>query len=349
MSLNLTRINKLRREMFREKVDFSLFITPENLFYFLGSNIEGFLLIPQGNCKCTFITDARYGLELQNLENRNLKTCVWKKSWLDELTKTFNSTGRKKTVSLEQDLPLRLYFKIQKKINNVRLKVLPLTERLRMIKDTREIENIRKAVGITKKTLRIIRSNILSKTELNIQAMLEFEFRKRGGYGVAFPSIVASGVKSSFPHAVPNEHIFRKKDGFILIDCGAKFNGYCADLTRMYFWDRIPKVIKDAYRLIQEAQKLAVSLVSDGVRVSRLVLEVEGFIEKNGFKNNIAHGLGHGVGINVHEGPVLSRSSKEILKKGMVITIEPGLYFPGIGGVRIEDVVLVDKNKGIVL
>jgi len=349
MSLNLLRVNRLRREMSEEGVDFSLLKTYPNLFYFLGCNIEGFLLIPQESKRCILITDARYSLELQEFEDKNLKVYICRKSYLDELAVIFSRNRMSKTVALEPQLPLGIYFKLREKLKHIKVKPLSLTERIRAVKDNQEIENIKEAVVITKRTLQAIKPRLLLKTEVDIQVMLDFKFRKLGACGASFPPIVASGIRSAFPHAAAGGNVVRKKDGFLLIDCGAKFNGYCADLTRMYFWDRIPKVIKQAYQVIKEARDLAVSLVSDSVGVSGLVLKVEKFIEKNGFKNNVFHGLGHGVGINVHEEPSLNRNSKEVLKKGMVITIEPGLYFPGIGGVRIEEVVLVEKDKGVII
>ena len=282
MSLNLTRVNKLRREMPEAGADFSLLVTYQNLFYFLGCNIEGFLLIPQESKRCIFITDARYSLELRGLENKNLKTYVCRKNYLDELAAIFSRSRRSKIIALEPRLPLGVYSKLRKKLQHIKFKQVSLAERIREVKDNQEIENIKEAVKITRKTLQAIKPYLVSKTELNIQAMLDFKFRRLGACGSSFPAIVAGGVRSAFPHAAAGENAVRKKDGVLLIDCGAKFNGYCADLTRMYFWDRIPKVIKQAFWVIKEAQSLAVSLVSDGAGVSGLVLKVEKFIEENG-------------------------------------------------------------------
>lgn len=344
MPVNISRFNRIRKLLSVNKIDFYLVCNPLELRYLLDIEAEGILIIPaQKNCGY-FITDNRYQHHIQTLEGKHLKVVVARKGYLRELSKLLHRFGGEKKLGVEGTITLKLYLKLKNEFKN--LSSLFLITESRLVKDEEEIARIKKAVTITLQAINSIKNVAINKQEKEIKAYLEYQIQSLGGDGSAFPPIVASGLNSAYPHAQPSG---KKISRFLLIDCGAKYQGYCADLTRMFFWDKIPKVIKRAYEVVGEAKQLALSLIKEGQVIKNLVIRVEDYLKKAGFKDNIYHGLGHGLGLEVHELPNLNRYNARELKAGMVITIEPGLYFPGKGGVRCEDVVVVEKNKGVVL
>ena len=346
MSLNQKRISKLRAKLSLSGFDAVFILNPSNTFYLLNSDIEVALYVSQSGSNNLIVSDSRYKAELGKIKAPGFKKILRDSAYADELVKVLKSKKNKFKVALESGMPLADYIKL-KKLNNYRFVVADMVSELREIKDAAEIENIEEAVKITKDSLDYVASNIKSgMTELEVEGLLELEFRKRGASGSAFPAIVASGARSAMPHAKPSVNKVRKRDGYLLIDSGAIFNGYCADLTRIFFWDKISKAVKEAYGVVEEVREYTFASLSDGVRISEVAAGAEELIEERGFSSAVRHGLGHGVGINVHERPSFSKNSKEVFKENMVLTVEPGLYFPGVGGVRIEDVVVI-KKKGV--
>jgi Xaa-Pro aminopeptidase len=344
MPLNISRFNRIRKLLPVNKIDIYLVCNPLELRYFLDIEAEGILVIPAQKNHGYFITDNRYQHQIQTLEGKHLKVVVAKKGYLKELSKLINKFRGEKKLGVEGTITLELYLKLKNEFKN--LSSLFLITESRLVKDQEEIARIKKAVRITSQAITSIKNRTINKQEKQIKAYLEYQIQSLGGDGSAFPPIVASGLNSAYPHAQPSD---KKISRFLLIDCGAKYQGYCADLTRMFFWDKIPKVIKRAYEVVTEAKQLALSLIKEGQVIKNLVVRVEDYLKKSGFKDNIYHGLGHGLGLEVHELPNLNRYNTQELKAGMVITIEPGLYFPGKGGVRCEDVVVVEKNRGVIL
>jgi len=318
-----------------------------NVYYLLNSDIEAALFISQSGSDDLIISDSRYKEELNRIKAPGFKKIIREGSYVDELIKALKTKKRSRRVALENSMPFSNYIKLKNSLTRHKFIGSDLITELREIKDRSEIEKISKAVEITEDSLGSLSESIKSGiTELEVQGLLELEFRKRGAESSAFPSIVAAGARSASPHAKAIAEKIRKKDGFVLIDCGAVFNGYCADLTRVIFWDKIPKIVKKSYGVIEEVRDLVFSSIFEGAVVGDVAARAEKLIERRGFKSAIKHSLGHGIGIEVHEKPFFNKSSKEIFRENMVLTVEPGLYFPGIGGVRVEDVVVV-KKKGL--
>ncbi len=345
MSLNQKRISKLRSSISLSGFDSILLLDCNNVKYLLDLDIDASLFISQSGSDNFIISDSRYKEELRGIKAPGFRKIIRDKSHLDELIKLLEAKKRSRKIAIESNMPFLGYIKLKDSLNRCKFLNSDSIADLREIKDDDEIERISKAVKITKSSLISLNKSLKSGiTELEIQGWLELEFRKRGGSGSAFPSIVASGARSALPHAKARAEKIRKKEGLLLIDCGAVFSGYCADLTRVLFWDKIPKIVKKAYEAIEEVRDFVFSSISEGVGVGEIATRVDGLIEKIGFKSAIRHGLGHGIGIEVHEKPFFNKNSKEIFRENMVLTVEPGLYFPGIGGVRIEDVVVVKKR-----
>jgi Xaa-Pro aminopeptidase len=225
----------------------------------------------------------------------------------------------------------------------------PVIEAMRKYKDTAELAALQLAIDIGDKAFETVSATLKpGKLETEVALELETEFRQLGAEGPSFATIVAGGPWGAMPHASPRPEPL-PKDAPIVMDLGALANGYCSDLTRTVFLgDETPK-FREIYGIVLEAQQNAIGRVESGmtgVQAHRLAHEV---IEKAGYGEQFGHGLGHGVGLQVHESPYLGMSSEDTLEDGMVFTIEPGIYLPGWGGVRIEDVVVLENGRARVL
>ena len=172
--------------------------------------------------------------------------------------------------------------------------------------------------------------------------------RLLGADGPSFPTIVAADANASLPHAIPGRRKV-KKGGIVLIDWGAKWGGYCSDLTRVVALGKMPAKIQEIYQIVYDAQRAAIDAIEPGKALKEIDAAARTVIEKAGFGDQFGHSLGHGLGLDVHEQPTLSGRSKGSLEPGHVVTVEPGIYLPGVGGVRIEDDVLVTAKGRRVL
>jgi Xaa-Pro aminopeptidase len=216
---------------------------------------------------------------------------------------------------------------------------------IRKIKDDHEIDLIRKAVGVAEEAFEALRSEIkVGQSENYLAGLLVFELRSRGASNSSFPVILATGANSSLPHYHPNETLVQR-DQPLLIDWGALYKGYCSDLTRTYMIGRVAPKMKEIYKIVLDAQLAAISFMRPGVTTSQTDRVAREVIEKAGYGELFGHGLGHGIGRDIHENPSLrKKGGEEELRPGMVVTVEPGIYIPGFGGVRLEDDVLITHS-----
>jgi Xaa-Pro dipeptidase len=215
----------------------------------------------------------------------------------------------------------------------------------RLIKDADEVEALSTAARITSQAVDRVPDLVKEgMTEKELQAEIEYLFTKKGADGLAFSSIVAFGENSALPHYFSGERRLRKGDA-VLTDVGAKYKLYCADLTRTFFFGRVSAEQEEMYNTVLEAQQAALKLVRDGAQAKRVHLAAQSLIDSTKFKGKFIHGLGHSLGIEVHDGEGMGRRSRHRLRENMVVTVEPGVYVPGLGGVRIEDDVVVTRNS----
>ena len=222
-----------------------------------------------------------------------------------------------------------------------------LIEKQRAIKDNDEIKYITKACNITDDCFEYLLNYIkIGMTEKQIAGAIERFFRINGAEEIAFETVVASGPNSSMPHAVPTDRKVEYGD-VITIDMGCKYNGYCSDMTRTIFVGKVDEEIEKIYKLVLKNQKQTLKEMKEGAICKNIAKMVVNDFEINGY--DLIHGLGHSVGLEVHEIPNLGTRSEVILKSNMIITDEPGIYLPGKFGIRIEDTVLVAKSTGITL
>ncbi len=219
-----------------------------------------------------------------------------------------------------------------------------LVEELRLIKDKDEVAEIRQAIWMAERAFAILRASLRpDRTEKEVADELENNIRQFGGKGCSFPSIVAVGARAALPHARPTGQRIGADD-FVLVDWGANGGLYMSDLTRVLVTGKIPPKLERIYRVVLSAQEQAIAAIRPGLTCHEVDEVARKAIAKAGFAKNFGHGLGHGIGLEIHEGPRLSAGQHRKLEPGMVVTVEPGIYLPGWGGVRIEDDVLVTKG-----
>jgi Xaa-Pro aminopeptidase len=225
-----------------------------------------------------------------------------------------------------------------------------LTEELRAIKDAQEIEEVRQAVRMAEKGFSVLRATVQGdQTERQVASDLEHAMRRFGAKGGSFPIIVAVGPRAALPHARPTDMRINEAD-FTLVDWGAEGpGGYCSDLTRVVVTGRISPKLEKVYGVVLRAQQAGIEAVRPGARCCDVDAAARKIIEDAGFGKNFGHGLGHGVGLDIHEAPRRRDGIEATLRPGMIVTIEPGIYLPGWGGVRLEDDVLVTRSGHEVL
>jgi Xaa-Pro aminopeptidase len=219
-----------------------------------------------------------------------------------------------------------------------------LVEHQRLCKDLGEIAAIKKSLAVTEKALSLVWQNLSTgKTERDVAWEIERSIREEGAEAVSFPPIVASGPNASLPHAVPTNRRIGAGEPVIL-DLGSKLNHYCSDMTRTWIAGTPNEKLREIYRIVRDAQLAAQDFIRAGKDTIEVDAAARNLISKAGYGENFGHGLGHGVGLAVHEKPGLRKKKSMILEEDMVVTIEPGIYLPGFGGVRLENMVRITTN-----
>ncbi len=333
------RIKKIREFLQSKKIDCLFTKNPSNIFYITGLvDVEGYLLIDKDNL--FFFTSPLYIYEsLDSFRyNSNLKTLFIK----EVKNKTFQKFLSKyeKTGFINMEISYHSYKNLQKEIKTKLIPVDDIFLELRKIKTDNEIELIKKAQDITEKTIDKIKEYIKEGVkELDIVAEIKYQLIKNGARKDAFEPIVASGVHSSYPHhKSKNKEI--KNGEVIVIDLGADFFGYKSDLTKTFFCGKVNDEIKRIYKIVEETKNICSELVENQNFNANQIYQkaVENF-KKYNLEKFFLHGLGHGIGIDVHEKPYLNKKSKDKIEKGNVFTIEPGIYINKKFGIRLESMV----------
>jgi Xaa-Pro aminopeptidase len=231
---------------------------------------------------------------------------------------------------------------------NAGVELVPLENvmtNIRKVKDDHEIDLIRKSVAVAEEAFEAIQDEIKpGQTENYLAGLLVLELRSRGASNSSFPVIVAAGANSSLPHYRPGETLVQR-DQPLLFDWGALVKGYCSDLTRTLMIGRVSPKMKQIYKVVLDAQTAAIKFLRPGVTTIQADRVARDVIKDAGFDKQFGHGLGHGIGRDIHELPTLRKTgTEEELRPGMIVTVEPGIYLPGEGGVRIEDDVLITHS-----
>jgi len=351
MNIYPKRLKKLKERMAEKGYESFLVLKEENICYLTGFRGKGsgsiLVVCDKKNYLLVhfiFLLEAKKSIDKRETEIIEYRTDKYR-----TLSTLLEDTVGKK-LGIEDSLAFRDFKKIEGIIKNKGGNLIPdsgLVEKLRMIKDAGETENIRQACRITDGVyewlLEMDADYILSMTEAELALEMEKKIINLGGDGKSFDMVIANNQGSALPHYVPRKKKIER--GAILIDFGVVYNHYCSDITRTLFVGlKNISQFKKIYDIVLQAQLKAIDSCKEGVSAKELDLVARRFIDSRGFGPNFGHGLGHGVGLEIHEAPLVSKSSDEILKAGMVVTIEPGIYIEGRGGVRIEDTVLVKKD-----
>lgn len=220
-----------------------------------------------------------------------------------------------------------------------------VTEELRQRKSRVETDCIKQASAIADEAFRkLCRIKVVGKTEREIAWILGTAMRAKGAEGMPFEIIVASGHRSAMPHGASSDKVIRRGE-LVVVDMGAAVGGYCCDATRTFTTGRLPATLKSIYQIVKEAQELALAAAVPGAGCADIDAIARNHINAAGYGADFGHSTGHGVGLEAHEAPVLSARSKDVLQTGMTVTVEPGIYIEGAGGVRIEDTLLVGAKS----
>jgi Xaa-Pro dipeptidase len=255
-------------------------------------------------------------------------------------------TAKTKKLAIDS-LPHEFYLQIAKAIRGkAKLKIRSdLLWELRKVKDEKELELMRKAGEITTEAMKTAYETIKPTiTEIQAAAQIEYTMRNKGAYGTAFDTIVASGIRSAYSHGGCTERKIRKGD-LVVIDIGATYQSYRSDMTRTLTAGKPTQKQIKLYEIVKKAQEKAYQTIKPNVKAKAVDATARKIITDAGYGDRFVHGLGHGVGLEIHEMPGLAPNSKDRLAVGNVVTNEPGIYFPGFGGFRIEDTVHVRKGK----
>ena len=334
------RIKTLRNKMAGLNIEGMIISNPINIKYLTGIEAEGIFLITRK--ENIYITDGRY-IEYVNSILTPFDEIIiddFKNVSKDEYENFFMFC---ENVGFEENYVTYANYKEymhKYKINNF-VEAETLLEQLRMLKDDEEIKNIKKACRITDDCFKFLLEYIkVGMTEKQIARKIE-EYYKENADGLSFDTIVASGENSSKPHAVPSDRKIQEQD-IITIDMGCKIDGYCSDMTRTFFVGEIPEEMKKVYDLVLKNQVQTLNDMREGYSTKMLAKMVNNDFRLNDY--DLIHALGHGVGLDIPESPIISTRSENTLKENMVVTDEPGIYIAGQFGVRIEDTVLITKG-----
>ncbi len=337
-----SRIRRLQADLDRNRIDAALITSPASVRYLCGySGTEGTLLVSPRSA--TFFTDFRYSEYASALlANTRVELVVFSDK-LGSLEDAMKASGLKRIGVEEEHLSLSLARALEG-MGVELVSAQSVISELRAIKDGDEVEAISKALRIAERAFRDTLGKVkVGDPELQVAALLEYRMKSLGAENPAFDSIVASGARSALPHGVASDKAIGRGE-IVLFDFGCRYRGYCSDLTRIAYMGGVDGEMEALRRIVLKAQRAAFEVIKPGVDVRTVDRAARRVIERAGFGDRFGHGLGHGLGLDVHEYPRISPKGKGRLRRGMVFTVEPGIYIEGRGGVRIEDVVLVTSS-----
>ncbi len=338
-----SRGDSIRQLMLAEGVDALVLLGLPNIRYLCGfSGTDGVLIVAAD--KSLFLTDSRYASQAKNQVCADQIICYKNKftRLIEELTQ-----NQMKRVGFDADVMSVATFNELQTLASDSIEWYPISEKLRSlrtIKSTEELQLLRQAASLNldafAEILPLIKPGV---SERQIALELEFALKRRGGEVTAFDFIVASGERGALPHGVASEKLLQKGE-LVTIDFGTRVAGYHSDETVTLAIGKIDGNLRQIFDIVLKAHDLALEAIQPGMLICELDAVARDYIAGQGYAEYFGHGLGHGVGLEVHEYPAVSAKNLEPLQEGMVVTIEPGVYIPGTGGVRIEDTVVVTAD-----
>ncbi len=354
-----SRLADFRKRMKKSNMDAFLVLNQSNRRFLSGFTAHdtgaeesaGALIITQDHL--FLLTDSRFEVQAGN-EAPGFDIRCYKTGLQEMIPVILGGLDCNKLGFEGSRLSYAAYCKIKESLNtnNVKTEFVPadtVIDDIRVIKSDDEVAMIRKSLAIAEAAyLKTLERVMPGLTEKDLAWELEKQMRELGAEGLSFPVIVAAGPNSALPHAIPGERLIRKNEP-LLFDWGAVFNGYCSDTSRTVVPGKPDDIFLNLYKILFDAQAMAIEAIRPGVSTKTVDSLARGHIAKNGYEKHFGHGLGHGVGLEIHEAPRLSPLKESILEKGMIVTVEPGIYLPEWGGIRLENMVLVTDNGAEVL
>lgn len=340
------RINGLKKRLEKKRLDVFLITNLNNIYYFTGfkdiAGTELSLIVPIDDPPLLLTPPLSYVAAHEQAQNCIVEEVPGEKKLINRVIKEINDL-KTKEVGFD-DLKLPVYLKLTKNLKSIQfIQNENFVWELRRVKDNTEISFMKKAATLTdigaKTGMEVVKAGL---KEYEVAAEIEYSMRRKGSEGTAFETVVASGPRSAYPHGLSTNRIIKRGD-VVVLDLGAVYFGYRCDITRTVVVGEPSSKQKKILEIILEAQKEAFNLIHAGVKAMDVDGVARKIIESHGFGRFFIHGLGHGVGLDIHEPPKLSSKSKDILEEGNVVTNEPGIYLQNFGA-RIEDTVLVHRN-----
>ena len=341
----LNRIEALKHTAFKEgKVDGFLIFNSVDLIYFSGFSGANALLIPENGESTVYVYDVNYAHAKAQVGGFGVELVKRDENLMAKIAKKAEECGFKKlavdALNVESWRALSKFLGGEKKLEVDNSSI----RELRKVKDEKEIELMRRAGELSSEGMRVAYETVASGVrEYEVAAEIEYAMRKQGSSGTAFETIVASGSRSAFPHGGCSDKKIREGD-VVVVDVGATYKFYRSDMTRTLVAGKPSEKQKKLYQIVKRAQEKAFEAIKPNVKAKDVDAVARKIIADAGYGEYFVHNLGHGVGLEVHEPPTLSPDSKDTLAVGNVVSVEPGIYLVGYGGVRIEDTVLVQKN-----
>lgn len=350
------RLQALQRYLNEENIDVAMVTSPSSVFYYTGFNCE-----PH---------ERFMALLVDNRSNRTKDFSLFVPALDEESATNESSVKRIIPISDEESPYVKLKNELGEHIRNFGLEmkavnifeyhnlrstyphatyadVQPFINLQRMKKSNSQVASVKKAVEIIEKVLAEgIKKVEIGMSELELTAELEYLMRKFGADGPSFSTIVLSGEKSALPHGTPGNRTFQKGD-FLLIDFGVTKDGYCSDITRTFIIGEASEKQKEIYDIVLQSNNAGINAIKSGVPVKTFDSEARDVIEAKGYGDYFNNRVGHGLGIEVHEEPSIHGNNEQIAESGLLFTIEPGIYIPGFGGVRIEDDVYINETGNV--
>ncbi len=346
-------LDRIQRGLKRRKLDALLVTQPENRRYLSGftasdhsiAETSGILLIlAQGTPY--LLTDSRYRLQAE-AEARGFRVTLYPRGFFVLLRRLLTSEKIKRLAFESHYFLHSTAQSLDKLAREKKVELVPLTglvEELRLQKSAEELARIEAAVRMNEAVFQEIHRGLRpGQTEKEVAHRLENAMRAHGAEGPSFDTIVAAGPNGALPHAVPTDRAIRNGEP-IIIDMGLRLAGYCSDMTRTVVLGTPDARTVAMIRLVRQAQLAGLAALRAGVSGKAVDRVARSVIEQAGYGDHFGHSLGHGVGLNVHEGPALSYRNRKQLLPGMVVTVEPGIYLPGWGGVRLENMAVVEEK-----
>jgi Xaa-Pro aminopeptidase len=348
------RLNRFRQLMEERELDSFLIAVPENRYYLSGYQADdllltessGTLLITQN--KQLLLTDFRYE-EAAKQEALGFEVIIYKEGLATLLPDVLGDLDITRLGLEAHYLTYQRYAEVEKALRAARphaevVAVEALVEQMRVIKEPLEIERIKASLRVTERVLAAVWETLATgRAEKDVAWEIERRIREQGAESVSFPPIAASGPNAALPHAVPGERRIGPGE-LVILDLGSRLDHYCSDMTRTWSAGGPEARLREIYRVVREAQRAA----QESIRAGKDSHEVDGvareLIRQAGYGDHFGHGLGHGVGLAVHEKPGFGKQTRMVLEENMVVTVEPGIYLPSYGGVRLENMVCVTRT-----